>query len=128
MHHFGGGGGGGGHGHGGGPHRENSIPDLGKSSNYDSMVGGRVQLEEAVEELAEVVLGVNLVLQYHLQHRLPEVQVRIVRLLLHRHPISADSPEPPHGGSRRRLVVVGEYGGGRGGGGGGGSVVVVVVP
>lgn len=49
------------------------------------MVVRRIELKKTVEKLPEIILRVYLILQYHLQHRVPEVQVWIIRVLLHRH-------------------------------------------
>ncbi|KAL7137283.1 hypothetical protein ABFS83_10G081600 [Erythranthe nasuta] len=60
------------------------------------MVVRRVELQETVEQLFQIVFSVYLLLQNHLQHRLPEVQVRVVGVLLHRHARPADPPESLH--------------------------------
>lgn len=58
------------------------------------MVRRRIQLQEAPKKPSQIFLRVNLVLQNHLNHRMPEIQVRIVRILLHRHALAAAPPEP----------------------------------
>lgn len=109
-----------------------AVPDLREGPDDDAMVVGRVELEEAVEQLLQVVLGVNLLLQNHLQHRLPEVEVRVVGVLLHRHAGPADPAEPLDGAEAADVGVgVGGvagrgslHGGGERRGGGGGGVVL----
>lgn len=45
------------------------------------MVTGRIQLEEAAEQVLEIPLGENLLLQDHLKHRLSEIMVWVVGVL-----------------------------------------------
>lgn len=56
-----------------------------------------VELQETVQQLFQIILGVYLLLQYHLQHRLPEVQIRVVGVFLHRHGLPPDPTEPSNG-------------------------------
>lgn len=120
-----------------GPHREDSIPDLSESSNNNTMVARRVQLQETVQELPEIVFRVYLILQYHLQHRMPEIQIRVVGVFLNGHAL-ASNPSKAFDGLRalgmigvdiRKLIRVDvrrECGGGRVGGGRGGGRVFLV--
>lgn len=72
---------------------EHTIPDLRKSSNYNPMVARRIEMKKAAKKLTKPFLCVNFVLQNHLQHRLPEIHVRIVRVFLNCHADAADLPE-----------------------------------
>lgn len=120
---------------GAGPARVHPIPDLREGSNDNPVIVRRIQLQETVEQLFQIIFRVNLLLQNHLQHGLPEIQIRVVRIFLHRHAGAADSAEPLHrpqaldvrvrvGGVAHRWGV---DGGGEGGGVGvpraGGGVV-----
>ena len=62
-----------------------AVPDVGEGADDNLVIIRAIELQEAVEEVLELIFGVNLLLQNHLQHRLPEIQIRIVRLLLHCH-------------------------------------------
>lgn len=50
-------------------------------------------MKKTAKKLSKPFLSVNFVLQDHLQHRLPEIHIRIVGILLHRHADAADLPE-----------------------------------
>lgn len=63
------------------------------------MMGRCVELQETVQQLFQIILGVYLLLQYHLQHRLPEVQIRVVGVFLHCHALPPDPTEPSNGSS-----------------------------
>ncbi|KAB2034827.1 hypothetical protein ES319_D04G110800v1 [Gossypium barbadense] len=63
---------------------ENPVPDLRESSNNNPMVIRRIQLQETVEKLSQIIFRIYLFLQYHLQHGVPEVQIRVVGVFLHR--------------------------------------------
>ncbi|KAK2998291.1 hypothetical protein RJ639_023111 [Escallonia herrerae] len=82
---------------------------------YDSSVG---VLQETVEKLAKVVFGVNLLLKYHLQHGVPEIQVRVVGVLLDGEAVAADPTEALEGSKaldvRLHVGVVVRRGGGVG--------------
>nr|GMD16024.1 hypothetical protein DM860_010446 [Ipomoea batatas] len=60
------------------------------------MVVRRIELEKAVEELLEVVFGVDVLLQDHLEHGVPEIEVRVVGVFLNGDALAADSPEALH--------------------------------
>lgn len=119
---------------GAGADGENAVPDLGEGSDDDAVVVRWIELKETVEKFSEIVFGVNLVLEYHLEHGVSEVQVRVVGVFFHRHALAPHTAEPPHA-----LGVVAELrgrvdmarregcGGGCGTGGGGGSSVVSVL-
>lgn len=121
--------------------RIHPVPDLREGPHDGPMIVGGVELQEAVEQLFEIILGVYLLLQNHLQHWLPEIQIRVVGILLHRHARPADPPEPLHGAEaldvglgvvgglahRRRVDGRGECGGGGVPRAGGGVVVVAAV-
>ena len=79
-----------------GPARENAIPDLSESSDYNPMMVRRIELKEATKKVSEILLGVYLVLQYHLQHGMSEVQIRVIGVFLHRHPFFPGSSQTPH--------------------------------
>lgn len=105
---------------------ENRFPNLGESANYNSVVRRRVQVDEAAEKLSQVLLRVNLVLQNHLDHRMPEIQVRIVGVFLDGHALAAASADASEGEGGSRLGVgVGDGEGRRFGIGGVGEVMVV---
>lgn len=92
------------------------------------MVVGRVELQETVEQLFEIIFGVQLFLQNHLQHGAAEVQIRVVGIFLHRHTLTAEPPEAldgPQALDVRLGVGGGGEGGGSGGGAGGGGVAEV---
>lgn len=93
------------------------------------MVVGRVELQETVEKLFEIIFGVQLFLQNHLQHGAAEVQIRVVGIFLHRHTLTAEPPEALDGPQALDvgLGVGGGEGGGSGGGAGGGGVAEVGV-
>ena len=74
--------------------REYTIPDLGKSSNYNPMVARGIEMKKTAKKLSKTFLTVNFVLQNHLQHRMSEIHIRNIRILLHRHAGGADLPEP----------------------------------
>lgn len=83
------------------------IPDLGKSPGDDIVVDRGVELQEAVEELPEVALRVDLLLKHHLQHRQLEVLERVLRLLRHRHAVGYLPARAHHIHCvRHRLVVL----------------------
>lgn len=91
------------------------------------MIVGRIQLQETVKQLLQIISGVNLFLQDHLQHGLAEIEVRVVGVFLHRHALAADSPESLDSLQAfdvRVSVVGGESGGGVVPGAGGRGVVV----
>nr|GMC68202.1 hypothetical protein DM860_010446 [Ipomoea batatas] len=62
----------------------------------DAMVVRRIELEKAVEELLEVVFGVDVLLQDHLEHGVPEIEVGVVGVFLDGDALAADSPEALH--------------------------------
>ncbi|KAK3025889.1 hypothetical protein RJ639_041686 [Escallonia herrerae] len=64
-------------------------PLIGNQGNLNLKTG----LQETVEKLAKVVFRVNLLLEYHLQHGVPEIQVRVVGVLLNGKAVSADPSE-----------------------------------
>lgn len=107
------------------PYREDAIPDVSESPDDDAMVARRVELQETVEKLPEIVFRVYLVLQYHLQHRVSKIQVRVAGIFLHGHAVAANPPEAFDGRGalpdgvvvRERSVVVGVWGECGGGGG-----------
>lgn len=106
---------------------ENRIPNLRKSPNYNSMVRRRIQLQKTPKKSSQIVFGVNLVLQNHLHHRMPEIEIRIVGILFDGDALAAGSSESAEGdGGSGVGIGVGE-GRGVGIGGGGGEAVVVVV-
>lgn len=121
--------------------RIHPVPDLREGPDDGAVIVGGVELQEAVEQLFQIILGVNLLLENHLQHRLPEVQIRVVGILLHRHARAADPAEPLHGAEaldvglgvvgglahRRRVHGGGECGGGGVPRAGGGVVVAAAV-
>lgn len=88
------------------------------------MVARRVELQEAVEKLPEIIFRVYLVLQNHLKHGMPKVQVRVAGVLLHRHALAANPAEPLDGRGAlgdgpvvgKRSIVVGVWGECGGGG------------
>lgn len=90
------------------------IPNLGESFDDNFMVERRIQMEEAIEKLLEAGGGVNLLLDYHLEHRVPEILIWVVGILLDGNDAAADR------GRRRRA----EEESGDGGGGGRGAVFV----
>jgi len=117
---------------GAGADRENAVPDLGEGSDDDAVVVRRIELEETVEKFSEIVFGVNLVLEYHLEHGVSEVEVRVVGVFLHRHALSPYAAEASHALGvvaelSGRVDVAGREGGG-GCGAGGSSVVSVLGP
>lgn len=75
------------------------------------MLGRRIERQEALQELSEVLLPVYLLLHYHLQYGVLKVEVRVVGLLHHRHAV-ADSPAAADEMGRRHGVAEGEGGGG----------------
>nr|GMD41627.1 hypothetical protein DM860_010446 [Ipomoea batatas] len=75
---------------------EDAVPDLREGADDDAMVVRRIELEKAVEELLEVVFGVDVLLQDHLEHGVPEIEVRVVGVFLDGHALAADSPEALH--------------------------------
>lgn len=115
------------------------------------MMARRVEREELVQELIQIIPCVDLFLHYHLHHRLAEILVRLSRIDGHRHTLSNDPavvvagsllsswlPLPGMvcpafvederrlevegiGGERRRVPGVSGGGGGSGSGGGGGK-------
>nr|GMD46741.1 hypothetical protein DM860_010446 [Ipomoea batatas] len=76
--------------------REDAVPDLREGADDDAMVVRRIELEKAVEELLEVVFGVDVLLQDHLEHGMPEIEVRVVGVFLDDDALAADSPEALH--------------------------------
>lgn len=116
-----------------GPHGEDPIPDLSESSDYNAVMIRRIELKETIEKLPKIILGVYLVLQYHLEHGVPKIQIRVVGILLHRHTFAAHSAEPSDGPGGIHVVVrvrklwgvdVGRECCGGGGSRGGGRVVL----
>ena len=111
-------------------HIKDPIPYLSESPNDDPMVVRRLELQETVEKLPEIVFRVNLVLENHLEHGAAEVEVGVVGVLLHRHALTADAAEPLDGPQTPYVGVgvgVARCRGGVGGGSGGGGGVVVWV-
>nr|GMD86742.1 hypothetical protein DM860_010446 [Ipomoea batatas] len=53
-------------------------------------------MQEAIEEDLEVVLGVDISLEDHLKHGLPEIEVGVAGVLLHGHALAVDPPEALH--------------------------------
>lgn len=84
------------------------------------MVRRRIQLQETPKKPSQIFLGVNLVLQNHLNHRMSEIQVRIVGILLHRDTLP---PAPPEASERDGGSGLGL---GFGVGGSGGEAMVMV--
>ena len=82
------------------------------------MVVRRIELQETVEKLPEIVFRVNLVLENHLEHGAAEVEVGVVGVLLHRHALTADAAEPLDG-PQALYVGVTRWRSGSGDGGGG---------
>ena len=78
------------------------------------MVRRRIQLQETTKKPSQVVLRVNLVLQNHLDHRMPEIQVRIVGVFLDGDALAAASTEAAEGDGGSGLGVGVGVGGGRG--------------
>lgn len=99
---------------------EDAVPDLREGSDDDAVIVRRIELEKAVEELLEVVFGVDVLLEDHLQHGLPEIEVRVVGVLLDGDALAAYPPKALH--SPEALYLGVGVGGvvGRGEGGGGG--------
>ncbi|RAL51728.1 hypothetical protein DM860_010446 [Cuscuta australis] len=103
--------------------REDPVPDLREGPDNDAVIVGRIELQETVEELFKVVFGVDVLLENHLEHGVPEVEVRVVGVFLDGDALPADPPEAVHRpealdlgvGFRGGVVVVvgrGECGGG----------------
>uniref|UniRef100_A0A0A0KIS5 Uncharacterized protein n=1 Tax=Cucumis sativus TaxID=3659 RepID=A0A0A0KIS5_CUCSA len=91
------------------------------------MVRRRIQLQETPKKPSQIFLRVYLVLQNHLNHRVSEIQVRIVRILLNSNTLP---PAPTEASERDRGsglgVGVGE-GRGFGVGGSGGEAMMMMV-
>lgn len=60
-----------------------AVPYLHEGSDDDLVVARGIELEEAVEELLQIASGVDFLLEDHLQHRLPEISVRVVGIFYH---------------------------------------------
>nr|GLL21547.1 hypothetical protein DM860_010446 [Ipomoea trifida] len=60
------------------------------------MVVRRIELEKAVEELLEVVFGIDVLLEDHLEHGVPEIEVRVVGVFLDGYALATDFPEALH--------------------------------
>ncbi|XP_042018052.1 uncharacterized protein LOC121765853 [Salvia splendens] len=73
-----------------------AAPNLLESSDDDGVVVRRVELQEAVQELSEIIFGVELLFEDHLQHGASEVEIRVFRLFLDRHALPAQPPEALH--------------------------------
>jgi hypothetical protein len=62
-----------------------AVPEVGEGVEDERVVARRVEGQELVEQVVEVVPRVDLLLHHHLHHRLAEVLVRLRRLHCHRH-------------------------------------------
>lgn len=63
------------------------LADLLEGSEDDLVLARGIQIKKAFQKLVEIGLRVDLILKYHLQHRMPEILVRIIRFLLHRYAV-----------------------------------------
>lgn len=76
------------------PHRKHSIPYLSESSNNDSMVVRRVQLQKTSQKLPKVFFGVYFILQYHLEHWLSKIQIWVIWFFLNRNTLTIYFAKP----------------------------------
>lgn len=67
--------------------RKSVAADIGEGVEDEGVLGGGVEVKEALKKLLQIGLREDLLLEYHLQHGVPEILIRILRLLLHRHAV-----------------------------------------
>ena len=84
---------------------DNPIPDLRESLNDDLVVTRRVELQETVEKLLKIILGVNFSLQDHLKHWLAEILVWVIGILHHGDAVRDLRARAEHLGAMRGCVV-----------------------
>jgi hypothetical protein len=69
-----------------------AVPEVGEGVKNERVVARRVEGQELVEQVVEVVPCVDLLLHHHLHHRLAEVRVRLRRFHCHRHALPCQPP------------------------------------